>query len=649
MRRLSFLIAFLGMLALSIGSCSNEGDGSNTSGNSPSPVASQAAPQTTSKEKPFSKPALVPKKPTASPSPVKVASVSTLIQSTNPDERVRQVQKGRPDPFALVPVQPIVTIKPSEDGTEPSPATSPGNGTNQSPTSPGSGINQSPRPVPTVPSLPSASQPRPGVQPPATSSQPPRATILPPPPSVPRAIPRAAARPSSPSVQPQASKAPTAAQPQANNPSVSPATPRIVNVPRSPAPPKIVNVPRSPAPPKINAVPRSSVPSPRSYVSRSKVQAKTKNAPRRNVQPQSPGIGGLGSTVGKARSWYGSSMATTRVASIGALFVAASAANPSSSNQLKTLPRQSSGLKSGSGDGMVFKMEAVVGVTPASLAKANVVPRPSSRLAAAPKKPAQPPKKSAAKAKPPAKTTAKAKPPAKTTAKAKPPAKTTAKAKPPAKTTAKAKPPAKTTAKAKPPAKTTAKAKPPAKTTAKAKPPANASTAGRPKPVTRTNTAARPKPPAANRNVANGGSKVGATSAARPTQPTTARNAANTLSPATNAATPIVAPGATSAVGLGVQLGTPGVGSNSTLPTIPAPIFRPELPKLPEPELARAVAITGVVQIGDTTQAIVKAPNETSSRYVKAGDRISNGQVLIKRIDMNEGTFSNCCFGTVRD
>ncbi|WP_051035399.1 hypothetical protein [Crinalium epipsammum] len=79
------------------------------------------------------------------------------------------------------------------------------------------------------------------------------------------------------------------------------------------------------------------------------------------------------------------------------------------------------------------------------------------------------------------------------------------------------------------------------------------------------------------------------------------------------------------------------MGSNSTLPTIPAPIFRPELPKLPEPELARAVAITGVVQIGDTTQAIVKAPNETSSRYVKAGDRISNGQVLIKRIDMNEG------------
>ncbi|MGB3207353.1 MAG: hypothetical protein WBB28_20395, partial [Crinalium sp.] len=424
MRRLSFLIAFLGMLALSIGSCSNEGDGTSTTENSPSPVASQPAPATTSTEKPFSKPALVPKKPTASPSPVKVASVSTLIQSTNPDERVRQVKKGRPDPFALVPVQPIVTIKPLEDGTQPSPTTSPANGT-----------DQSPRPVPTVPNLPSAPQPIPGVQPPVTSSQPPRANILPPPPTVPRATARAAARPSSPSVQPRARSAPTAAQPQTNNPSVSPATPRIINVPRSPAPPRIINVPRSPAPPKINAVPRSSVQSPRSNVSRSKVQPKTKNSPRRNVQPQSPGIGGLGSTVGKTRSWYGSSMARTRVASIGALFVAASAANPSYSNQPSSLPRSSSGLKSNSREARAFKMEAVVGVTPASIAKGNVVPRPSSRLAAAPKKPAQPPKKSTAKAKPA--TTAKAKPPAKpaTTAKAKPPAKpaTTAKAKPPAK------------------------------------------------------------------------------------------------------------------------------------------------------------------------------------------------------------------------
>jgi hypothetical protein len=62
------------------------------------------------------------------------------------------------------------------------------------------------------------------------------------------------------------------------------------------------------------------------------------------------------------------------------------------------------------------------------------------------------------------------------------------------------------------------------------------------------------------------------------------------------------------------------------------------LPPLPEPNLARAVEITGVIKVGDTAQAIVRAPNEGTSRYVSAGQRLSDGQVLVKRIDMNEGS-----------
>jgi hypothetical protein len=590
MRQHSSLIAFLGMLTLLIGSCSQESDSAKTSENSPSPVASQAASPTTVTEKPFSKPPLVAKKSTVTTtSSVKVASLSPLIQSTNPDQRVRQVQKGRPDPFALVPVQPIVTVKPLENGTTPSTTSPTTSGTTPSTTSPTtSGTVQSPRPVPTVPSLTSSPQPKPGIQPPVTASKPPRSNILPPPPTVPRVVARVAARP------------------QANNPSVSSGTPKVVNVPRSPAPPKIVNVPRSPAPPKVVNVPPSTIPSPDSYVpdSNVKVQAKTKNPSLRSVQPQSPSRGGLVSTVGKRTvSRFGSSIATSRVARIGTLFVAAGAVNPSSSNQQRSLPRSSSQQKSGSPDVMAFKMEAVVGVTPASLAKANVVPRPSSRLAAAPKKPAQPTKKTTAKGKPPAK--------AATAAKGKPPAK--------AATVAKGKPPAK--------AATVAKGKPPAKaaTVAKGKPPAKAATVAKGKPPAKAATVAKGKPPAK--------------AAARPKSPTAARNAVRPAVPPqiNNAATPSVFPAAPSAVGLGTQLGTPGLPSNSTLPTIPAPIFRPELPRLPEPDLARAVSITGVVQIGDSTQAIVKAPNETSSRYVKPGDRISNGQILIKRIDMNEG------------
>jgi hypothetical protein len=50
------------------------------------------------------------------------------------------------------------------------------------------------------------------------------------------------------------------------------------------------------------------------------------------------------------------------------------------------------------------------------------------------------------------------------------------------------------------------------------------------------------------------------------------------------------------------------------------------------------VLVSGVVQIGNTAFAIVNAPNEPNSRYVKAGQRLSNGQVLVRRIEMNAGS-----------
>lgn len=79
-----------------------------------------------------------------------------------------------------------------------------------------------------------------------------------------------------------------------------------------------------------------------------------------------------------------------------------------------------------------------------------------------------------------------------------------------------------------------------------------------------------------------------------------------------------------------------------TVPVLPPPVvtptFKPVLPTLPEPTLAKAVEITGVIQVGGVIQAIIKAPNEPSSRYIRVGDRLSNGQVLVKRIEMNEGS-----------
>ncbi|NEU75649.1 hypothetical protein PI95_024580 [Hassallia byssoidea VB512170] len=70
---------------------------------------------------------------------------------------------------------------------------------------------------------------------------------------------------------------------------------------------------------------------------------------------------------------------------------------------------------------------------------------------------------------------------------------------------------------------------------------------------------------------------------------------------------------------------------------VPNPTLVSVLPPPVQPELARAVLVTGVVLIGQEPQAIIKVPNEPTSRYVLAGQRLANG-VLVKRIEMNEGS-----------
>lgn len=63
----------------------------------------------------------------------------------------------------------------------------------------------------------------------------------------------------------------------------------------------------------------------------------------------------------------------------------------------------------------------------------------------------------------------------------------------------------------------------------------------------------------------------------------------------------------------------------------------PAAPPEPQPSLARAVQVSGVVQIGSVPYAIVTAPNEPTSRYVRVGQMLSNGEVLVKRIEMSQG------------
>jgi hypothetical protein len=58
------------------------------------------------------------------------------------------------------------------------------------------------------------------------------------------------------------------------------------------------------------------------------------------------------------------------------------------------------------------------------------------------------------------------------------------------------------------------------------------------------------------------------------------------------------------------------------------------LPPKPSTDLAKGVEVTGVIVLQGVPQAIVKAPNESTSRYVRIGERLSNGKVLVKRIEM---------------
>jgi hypothetical protein len=96
------------------------------------------------------------------------------------------------------------------------------------------------------------------------------------------------------------------------------------------------------------------------------------------------------------------------------------------------------------------------------------------------------------------------------------------------------------------------------------------------------------------------------------------------------------APQPTAPGGGGGATGQPG-GGTAPSPGGPGSIGLPPIdpfPSLPQPTLAQGVQVSGVVRIGDENFAIVQAPTDATSQYVKAGQRLANGQVLVKRIEV---------------
>ncbi len=73
----------------------------------------------------------------------------------------------------------------------------------------------------------------------------------------------------------------------------------------------------------------------------------------------------------------------------------------------------------------------------------------------------------------------------------------------------------------------------------------------------------------------------------------------------------------------------------SALPPVAIPAMpTPEAPASPT-NIAETIEVSGIIQVGSQVNAIIQVPNEQTSRYVSVGDRLANGQVLVKRIEVD--------------
>lgn len=85
--------------------------------------------------------------------------------------------------------------------------------------------------------------------------------------------------------------------------------------------------------------------------------------------------------------------------------------------------------------------------------------------------------------------------------------------------------------------------------------------------------------------------------------------------------------------------GTKNVNNVTGVPTIDGLGNQAKNSELQPLLLAEQVIITGIVRLGGVTKVIVKAPEEAYARHVGIGERVSNGLVLIKRIEgLNSAT-----------
>ncbi|MGG6268395.1 hypothetical protein ACQ4M3_19640 [Leptolyngbya sp. AN03gr2] len=81
---------------------------------------------------------------------------------------------------------------------------------------------------------------------------------------------------------------------------------------------------------------------------------------------------------------------------------------------------------------------------------------------------------------------------------------------------------------------------------------------------------------------------------------------------------------------------TPIPQTVSVRPLPAIPVAPPPMPPVSRTNLADSIALTGVIQTGTQLSAIIE-DTDGSSRYVQVGEKLANGEVTVKRINVNGG------------
>ena len=120
-----------------------------------------------------------------------------------------------------------------------------------------------------------------------------------------------------------------------------------------------------------------------------------------------------------------------------------------------------------------------------------------------------------------------------------------------------------------------------------------------------------------------------------PTAPATGQPA--TVPPSPQAVVPVP---------IATQLPSPPLAQRPVTPVPTVPVATTPVPERPTSVSSESVSVasatppsfefSGVVQVGDRVNIIVEEPS--GSRYVQVGERVGNGQFVIKAVDFNQGS-----------